>query len=309
MKIGIVGVGAMGSVYAGLLGDAGNEVWAIDRWQDHVDAIREHGLRIEGASGDRTVAIETATSPDEVGDCELVIIATKAMDATAAAELARPLVADGTVVLSIQNGLGGPERVAEVLGEEPVAIGVVGGFGASIVAPGHVRHEGWELVRLGERSGPATPRVEEIADVWRAAGFKVQTYDDVGKLVWEKLVCNSTYSGPCTVLESTIGGVLDDPEAWAVASRCGSEAYETGVALGVSFGFDDPVEYVHAFGSKMRDARPSMLLDYLAGRRSEVDFINGAIPPLADSLGLGAETNRTVAQFVRAKERVRLEAG
>ncbi|MFQ5425721.1 MAG: ketopantoate reductase family protein, partial [Gaiellales bacterium] len=193
--------------------------------------------------------------------------------------------------------------------EAPVAIGVVGGFGASIVEPGHVRHEGWELVRLGERSGPATPRVEQVAEVWRDAGFRVQTYDDVGKLVWEKLVCNATFSGTCTVLETAIGDVLDDPDAWAVASRCAVEAYEAGARTGVDFGFDDPVDYVRGFGSRIRAARPSMLLDYLAGRRCEVDFINGAIPPVAESVGLSAETNRTVAALVRAKEGALLGSG
>ncbi len=110
-------------------------------------------------------------------------------------ERAIPLVGPDTVVLPIQNGLGSADRVASILGEDRVAIGVVGGFGASVVAPGHVRHEGWELVRLGERHAPASERIETIADVWREAGFRVQTYDDTDRLVWEKLVCNVCFSG------------------------------------------------------------------------------------------------------------------
>ncbi|HEV8098149.1 MAG TPA: 2-dehydropantoate 2-reductase N-terminal domain-containing protein, partial [Gaiellaceae bacterium] len=167
MKIAVVGAGAMGSVYAGLLGSAGNEVWAVDLWQEHVDAIRERGLRVEGASGDRVVPVKATTDAAEVGEAELVILATKAMDVEAAAEAARPLVGPDTMVLSIQNGLGGPDAAAAVLGDDRVAVGVVGGFGASVVAPGHVHHHGMELVRLGERSGPVTPRIETVADVWR----------------------------------------------------------------------------------------------------------------------------------------------
>ena len=79
MKIAIVGTGAMGSVYAGLFASAGHEVWAIDRWREHVDAIREKGLRVEGASGDRTVRIHATTEPGEAGPCDLVVLATKAM--------------------------------------------------------------------------------------------------------------------------------------------------------------------------------------------------------------------------------------
>lgn len=308
MKIAVVGVGAMGSVYAALLGDAGNEVWAIDVWEEHVKAIQEHGLRLEGASGDRAVRINATTDAAQAGVCDLVIIATKGMHVQSAAEAARQLIGPDTLVLPIQNGLGGPDAVARVLGEEQVAIGVVGGFGASVVGPGHARHEGWELVRLGERSGPVTARVERIADVWRDAGFRVQTYDDVGRLVWEKLVCNVSFSGPCTLLECTLGEVLASESAWEVSARCASEAYEAGRASGIAFSFDEPVGYVHAFASRIPAARPSMLLDYLAGRRGEIDFINGAIPPAARAVGLEAPANKTVSALVRAKEAAMLAA-
>src|SRR5213078_2364104 len=209
MRIAIVGAGAMGSVYAGILGDAGNDVWAVDVWVAHVEAIRADGLVVEGASGSRTVRVQATSDPGEVGVCDLVVIATKAMDVESAAVAANALLGADTVVLAIQNGLGSADRIAAVLGEERVAIGVVGGFGASIVGPGHVHHNGWELVRLGERRGPATPRIRRIAQTWIDAGFRVQVYDDVDQLVWEKLICNVCFSGTCTILERRIGAVLD----------------------------------------------------------------------------------------------------
>lgn len=302
MKIAIVGAGAMGSVYAGLLGTSGNEVWAIDLWAEHIAAIRNHGLRVEGASGDRVVQVGATCDPADVGAVDLVVIATKAMQVRAAAEDARALVGPETVVLTIQNGLGSADVVAEVLGEDRVVIGVAGGFGASIAGPGHVHHHGLELVRLGERAGPATPRVERIADVWRAAGFTVRTYDDVDRLVWEKLVCNVCFSGTCTLLGETIGEVMDDPYAWSVASACAVEAHAVALASGVALEFDDPVAYVSAFGERIRDARPSMLLDRLAGRSCEIDVINGAIPPRAALVGMQAPTNATVTALVKALE-------
>jgi 2-dehydropantoate 2-reductase len=290
VKIAVVGAGAMGSVYAGLLGAAGNEVWAVDLWQEHVDAIRERGLRVEGASGDRTVRIHATTEASEAGEAELVILATKAMDVEAAAEAARPLVGPDTVVLSIQNGLGGPEIASRVLGE--IAIGVAGGFGASIVAPGHVHHHGLELIRLG-------PGIEHVAEVWRAAGFNVRTFDDIQRLVWEKLICNVAMSGPCTVLRQTIREVLEDADAWAVSAACASEAYAVGRAAGVSFGFDDPVAYVHAWAAKIPGAKPSMLLDLEAGRRLEIDYINGAIPRVGAQVGVETPVNYAVTALVK----------
>jgi 2-dehydropantoate 2-reductase len=301
VKIAIVGAGAMGSVYAGLLGDAGNEVWAVDVWAEHVEAIRRRGLTVEGASGSRTVRVHATSDAAEAGVCELVVIATKAMHVEAAAVAAKPLVGPDTVVLPIQNGLGSADRIAAVLGEERVAIGVAGGFGASIVGPGHVHHNGWELVRLGERRGPATPRMRRVAETWADAGFRVQVDDDVDRLVWEKLVCNVCFSGTCTILERTMGEVLDDAASWHVASSCAREAYDVARARGVALGFDDPVAHARAFGEKIRAARPSMLLDFLAGRPCEIDVINGAIAPAARELGLAAPVNETVTALVRAK--------
>lgn len=303
MKIAIVGTGAMGSVYAALLGAAGHEVWAIDAWREHVEAMRSTGLRLEGASGDRTVKLHASTDAAEAGPCDLVIIATKAMHVEQAAQSARPLLKDDTVVLSIQNGLGGPDTAARVLGRERVMVGVVGGFGASMRGPGHAHHNGWELVRLGEFDGPVTPRLQQVAQVWESGGFRVKCFDDIDQLVWEKLICNVCFSGTCSVTERTIAEVMNDPDTWDVASGCAREAYEVAVARGVKLDIQDPVEYVRSFGSKIPNARPSMLLDHMAGRMSEIESINGAIPPAAAELGLKAPYNSVISALVRAKER------
>lgn len=302
MKIAIVGTGAMGSVYAGLLGDAGNEVWAIDTWREHIEAIRTKGLRVEGASGDRVIKLKATTDAHEAGVADLVIIATKAMHVEAAAQNVKPLLGNDTVVLTIQNGLGSAQKVSGILGSEKLMIGVVGGFGASIKAPGHAHHNGWELVRLGELNGPSTTRTERIAEVWRGAGFKVRTYDDMDQLVWEKLICNVTFSGTCTVLGWRIREVMAEAQAWRIASGCAKEAYTVARARGVHLEFEDPVAYVQAFGSKIPDARPSVLLDHLAQRRSEIEVINGAIPPAAREVGLTAPYNETITALVKAKE-------
>ena len=303
MKIAIIGCGAMGSVYAALLAAAGHEVWAIDAWREHVDAMRSKGLRLEGASGDRNVRINATTDAAEAGQCDLVIIATKAMHVEAAARAAQQLLGASTVVLSIQNGLGGPDTAARVLGRERVMVGVVGGFGASIKGPGHAHHNGWELVRLGEFDGPVTPRLERVAEVWRSGGFRVKCFDDIDQLVWEKLICNVGFSGICTVTERTIAEVMGDPDTWQVSSGCAREAFEVARARGVHLEFEDPAAYVRAFGEKIPNARPSMLLDRLAGRLSEIDAINGAIPPAAISAGLRAPYNEAISALVRAHER------
>ncbi len=302
MKIAVVGAGAMGSVYAGLLADAGNQVWAVDVWKEHIDAINKHGLRVEGASGDRTVRLNATSNFSEVGQCELVIIATKAAQVGEAAKSIEPMLSDNTLILTIQNGLGAAERICQYRKPDNILIGVAGGFGASMKGPGHVHHNGMELIRLGEMKGPVSERLEKIAQIWRDAGFNVKAFDDIQQLVWEKFICNVTFSGPCTVLRKTVGEVMADENAWKVAQACGLEAHAAGVAKGVNFSFDDPKAYIHNFGSKIPGARPSMLLDHLAGRRSEIDAINGMVPVVAREFGVGAPVNEVIVLLVKALE-------
>lgn len=171
-KVAIVGCGAMGSVYAALMVDAGHEVHAITAWPDHAEAMNAKGLRCEGISGDRTVPIHGTTTTDGIGPCDLVIIATKAFDVEAAAKSCAPLLGPETVVQTIQNGLGSPEVAAPILGADRIAVGVVGGFGASMRGPGHVHHNGMEMIRFGSYAGLPKQLVQASAKIWESAGFK-----------------------------------------------------------------------------------------------------------------------------------------
>ncbi|MGB3718583.1 MAG: 2-dehydropantoate 2-reductase [Proteobacteria bacterium] len=302
MKIAIIGVGAMGSVYAALLASGGHEVWAVDVWKEHIDAIREKGLRVEGASGDRTVRINATTNPDDVRDADLVIIATKHDGVVDAAQAALRIAKDDAPILTIQNGLGSADAVAEIVGSKRIMLGVVGGFGASIKAPGHAHHNGMEFVRLGEMNGGLTPRLQAVAEAWRAGGFKVLTFSDIHKMVWEKLICNVTYSGPCALTGLRVGEAQENPNAWSICAACANEAYQVARAKGIALDFDDPIAYVRAFGQKIRNARPSMLLDHLAGRRAEIDNINGAIPREGAKVGVATPVNSIVVALLKAKE-------
>src|SRR5688572_5802429 len=242
MKIAIVGTGAMGSVYAGLFASAGHEVWAIDRWREHVDAMRANGLRLEGASGDRTVKVNATTNAAEAGQCDLVVLATKAMH-VAPAQSIKPLLKSDTPVLSLQNGLGGPDTAASVLGRERVMVGVVGGCGASMRARGQPHHSGMQLVRLGVVGRLTTERQKMVESVWAGAGFRVRLFDDIDQLVWEKLLCNCAYSGPCAIAECTIGEVMADPDLSRISAACATEVFLFSQKRNIKLGFADPVAY------------------------------------------------------------------
>lgn len=302
-KVAIVGCGAMGSVYAALMVSAGHEVHAVTAWPDHAAAMAESGLRVEGKSGDRTVRLASAgTGTEGIGPCDLVIIATKAFDVAAAAESCLPLLGPDTVVQTIQNGLGSPEVAASILGSDRIAVGVVGGFGASLRAPGHIHHNGMEMIRFGALAGLPRDRLEASARVWEEAGFTVKLFDDISRMVWEKLIMNVTFSGPSVVTGLTIGGIMADANAWAVAEGCAREAVAVAAAAGVHLEVGDPITHIRTLGGKIPHAKPSMLLDHEARIRGEVDAINGSIPRLGRQYGVPTPVNDTVVAIVKARE-------
>jgi len=300
-NVAVVGCGAMGSVYAGLFADAGNTVLAIDPWAAHVAAIEAAGLRVEGASGDRVVRMRAATSaPREAMD--LVIVATKAAHMAAAAEAGR-LIGPTTVVLTIQNGLGSADVLADRIGPERLAVGIAGGFGASMRGPGHAHHNGMEVVRMGAYRDLDMGTIEKVAALWRAAGFRAEAVDDIAAMQWEKLICNVAYSAPCALTGFTVGQVMADPKMGPVSRAAAIEAWEVGRARGIAITVEDPVEHVRAFGARIPNARPSLLLDHDARRRSEIDVINGAIPREAAKVGGTAPVNMTLTALVAIRER------
>lgn len=292
----------MGSVYAGLMSLAGHEVFAITLWPDHAAEMQRSGLRVSGASGDRTARVHAATSTAGIGVCDLVVIATKAADVEAAARAALNLLGDSTPVLSAQNGLGSPPRIAAIVGPARVAVGVVGGFGASLVESGHVHHNGMEIVHLASYAGLPRATLEGIADIWRTAGFPATIYDDVEQMVWEKLLMNAAFSAVTCLTGHTVGQVLAEPALWKISQACVHEVATVADARSITLQVGDPVGFVQKLALKIPNSRPSMLLDHLARRRSEINVINGAIPAAAAEVGLKAPINETLSALVTARE-------
>ena len=302
-KIAIIGTGAMGSIYAVMMAEAGHDVWAIDSWADHVEAINAKGLRLEGISGDRNVtAIKAATDLGAAGTCDLYVIATKAGGVGAAARAVAGVMGPHSLVLTIQNGLGAADRIAAHMPVDNVLLGVADGFGASMRGPGHAHHNAMRMIRLGEISGGMTDRLRDLVTLWQQAGFTARAFDDITQLIWEKFVCNVTLSAPCTTFDCNVGALMANDAAWMVALACAREAYQCGLAEGVNFSFQDVETYVTDFATLMPDASPSLRLDHLAGRTSEIDAINGMVPVIGARHGIATPVNETLSALVRARE-------
>jgi 2-dehydropantoate 2-reductase len=292
----------MGSVYAALLAAGGNDVWALARSSAHVQAINDNGLRLEGPWGDRQVKIHASTSaPSEAMD--LVVIAVKASDVGAGARQALPFIGTDTVVMTIQNGLGSADTVAQIVGADRLAIGIASGFGASLKGPGHAHHNAMQAVRFGAYGAVPYERVQAAARVWESAGFDAKAVHDIVAMQWEKLICNAAYSAPCALTGMTVGEVMDDAEMGPISRAAATEAWTVAKALGVAIDVADPVAHARAFGTRVYKAKPSALQDHEAGRVSEIDVINGAVPAQGARVGIAAPVNSTLVALVKVKER------
>jgi len=301
--IGILGCGAMGSVYAGFFSSVvGNEVWVVDVWKDHIESMQNEGLRIEGPKGNFTVKVNATLNPEDVPPCDLVIIATKASGVGAAAQTASKLIQKDGVVITIQNGLGAGERIAQHIDTKNVMLGIASNFGACLKGPGHAEHKSMNLIAIGEMDGGSTERLHRVVAMWSEAGFTAKGCENINKMIWEKLICNVFVGGACTLTGLTVGEMVDHPASKQVALACAREADAVARAKGIDLSFDDVQQYVENFVKTVRGARPSMAQDHAAGRRGEVDAINGAIPVEAARVGLTAPVNQTVADLIRARE-------
>ena len=304
MKIGMIGAGAMGSVYGALMADAGHEVWMFDKWQEHVDVMNRDGLRLEGASGDRVVKVSATTDASTAGPCEMAIVATKGHDTAAALGAGQAMVGLETMVLSLQNGLGNVERIQALLGEHTggVLCGIAGGFGASMRGPGHAHHNGMAAINIAEAVGGKSARLDRAVEAWRSSGFTCDPFDDIWPVVWSKLNANIAVSASCSLFGMKTGQVKANEQAWELSKACVLEASACAAGNGIKLLYDDPVQWVSDFIDKMPDAHPSMYQDVMAGRRSEIGTIHGGVVDEGKRLGVPTPTCAFMVTAVRAME-------
>ena len=209
-----------------------------------------------------------------------------------------------TIVLTIQNGLGSSDEIINYIPQSNILLDVADGFGASIIEPGRIHHNSMKLIRIGEFSGGISKRLKLIEAIWSDAGFNVKAYEDINQLIWEKFICNVTFSAPCTVYNCTIGQLMKSEKLWRVAIGCTKEAHKIACLKDVPLSFNDPIKYVMEFGKKMPSAKPSMLLDHLSRRKSEIDFINGRVEIMGKELNIKTPYNFILSSIVRQKELV-----
>ncbi|MFV0675927.1 ketopantoate reductase family protein [Variovorax sp. tm] len=302
MKISIVGAGAMGSLFGGLLAESGNEVTLIDVNDAHIDAVRTQGLRLATDGGDRRVTALKAVRPeDATGFPDLLMVFTKTLHTSAALSGVRHLIGPGVHVLSLQNGLGNVEKIAEFVPLERVLIGVTT-WPADMVGPGHVHSHGQGVVRLMAADGVERRFVSQVAEVLTKAGLDCTSDGTVWAAIWEKVAFNAALNSICAVSGCTVDELGRLPDGSRLANEVVTEVLSVALRLGIEVDAAKCRANVASAIDHHRGHKPSMLQDVLAGRRTEVESINGAVVELAGPLNIKLPVTETLLSLVRLAE-------
>jgi len=277
VRIAVLGAGAIGGYYGGLLARSGQEVVFITRGA-HLAAIRNRGLRVESVHGDFEVyPAKASDDPLEIGPADLVLVTVKTYSLEEAAEMGRPLVGPQTAALPLLNGLDAAERLAAAWGGEHV-LGGMTHISASVPAPGVIRQvSAVRRITFGERDGTITPRAERIRDVLAASSAEAVLTPAIDVALWEKFLFIASISGVCCLARQPMGVVLATPETRRLYVEALLEVETVARARGVALPPDAIERTLKTTEGFAPQTKPSLLAALEAGQRLELEAMSGTV--------------------------------
>lgn len=302
MNIAVIGAGAMGGLFAARLAASGQPVSVVDVWEEHIRAIREHGLQLDTEAGTLTTHPAAATRVEELQPADLAIIFVKSSMTSAAAESALRILRPSGRILTLQNGLGNAETIAGIIGGDRVLAGTTA-QGATLLGPGRIRHGGRGETHIGCFAGAADEYCREVARNLSQAGIPTLAEDAVEPLIWGKLVINVGINALTALLRFHNGQLAEFEETRELLESAVREAVQVADAAGVRLPYDDAASKVRATAVATSANRSSMLQDILQGRFTEIDVINGAVVREGERRGVPTPVNRTLTLLVKALEK------
>ncbi|WP_126173672.1 ketopantoate reductase family protein [Altericroceibacterium xinjiangense] len=301
MKVFIVGAGAMGCLYAGAFHRAGCAVTLVDVNREHLEAISANGLELETRAGTEHLPL-AAVHPAEVsGTADLILLFTKTFQTDAALAGVKTIIGPETRVLTLQNGLGNDERVARHVARENVLTGV-STLPSDLVGPGRVRSHGEGGTKLYPAFSTDEGFARTVAERLTAGGLPSGLDPAIGSAIWSKAIFNAAMNPLCALTRRTPGFLGANPESRAMIRQAVAEGAATAEASGVAVDAQAILDLTEVSMSDHANHEPSMLQDLNAGRRTEVDAINGAIVEAAEQAGVATPLLQTLWQLVRLEE-------
>ena len=307
----IVGGGAMGGLFGGLLAEGGLDVTLLDTWLEHIQAISEHGLRIVGYGGDRVVRVKATTDAAGIEAADVVLFQCKAFANQEAAHSVKHLFTGPTAAVSFQNGLGNEASLARVLGADCVLGGLTAQAGL-VEAPGVVRNFGDLPSYIGEMAGGVSERAAAIAEAFSGHGLPTRASADIEREMWKKLLGNVGLSAVSGATDLRSVDIMAVPELRATVIRAIDEAAAVARACGIDLNAGEAREVLMKLadpdGGGTGTSKSSLCADLANRRPTEVDYIYGPVARLGREHGVPTPTIDTLIGIVKGLESRNLAA-
>jgi 2-dehydropantoate 2-reductase len=309
-RVAVVGAGAVGCYFGGMLARAGAPVTLIGR-APHVEAINRDGLLIDSIHFKGHVRVSAATELGAVRDAHLVLFSVKTVDTEGTAKLLTPYLASDTIVVSLQNGVDNAERIHSAAGIR--AIPAVVYIAAAMTGLGQVMHTGRGDLIVGNPSGNPSPNqeasrweLEEVAATFVRAGVPCRISKNITAELWEKLIMNCAYNAISALSRTKYGRIARDPGMVEVMKRVVIEAVAVAGAAGVQLSVEGMTEAVLKLGKAMPEALSSTAQDIARGKPTEIDSLNGFLVRKGAELGVPTPVNQTLFSLVKLLEQAPL---
>ncbi len=291
----LVGTGALATLFAARLSEAGHSVSMLGTWKSGLKALQENGARIvDGNGNERAYKVHATDDPREVSGTKHALVLVKSWQTERAARQLKESLADDGLAITLQNGIGNKETLIRDLGSDRVSLGITT-TGATLVGPGLVKIGGEEVISLEQNQalGP-------LEAVLRSSNFNLQIVDDAKSLMWGKLVINAAINPLTALLRVPNGELLSRPLARKVMSALARETAEVAKAEHVHLPFNNPVDAAEDVARKTATNMSSMFQDVRRGAPTEIDAICGAVTMRGKKHGIKTPYNRACWQLVRA---------
>lgn len=302
MKIAVIGPGSLGCLIAGLLKNrTKEEIWLVDKSPERAKEIEGRGIRVEGISGPFSVKVNTTADPKDLGAVDLVIICVKSYSTEDASRDIKELVSDNTSVLTLQNGIGNVQILNDHFGPDRVIAGVTN-HGSTLLGVGHVRHAGKGDTIIGRSDGRVLGAIRNTANILSKAAFETKVSKDIDSVIWGKLIINVGINALTAITRLKNGRLIEFDGTREVLRNAVQEAVKIVKRKRIKLSYDDPIQKVESVCKATAANVSSMLQDILNKKRTEIDYINGAIVRQGRAFGISTPVNEALTDIVKTIE-------
>ena len=307
MRIAVMGSGAVGGYFGAKLAAAGHQVAFIARGK-HLAALQASGLKVTSPNGDLNIRqARFSADADEIGTVELILFCVKSYDTESAAALIKPMVSDKTTILSLQNGIDNPAKLARVYGPERIMPAVVY-VGAQVSAPGVIAHSNGGRIIFGQVDSAVGGGAKALAQTLTAAAIPCEASQEIAKVQWTKLLWNASFCAISCLAHAHTKHIVESPALRQLALNCMSEVQAAARTQGIELA-PQVVDNTIEFSKTLEDFKPSMLQDLEANKPLEFAAFNGIVVDLLEAAGEPAPINKTFHAMLKfIDERIRREA-